>query len=171
MEFVVKSHTGKKATITVEEMEEGRLFAIERDGQRRVVDYVQQAPGVFSLLIDGVSYEAFLSRVGDDFRLVVEGEYYHMGVRETEGPEDTAEDGPTGPVEIRSVIPGRIVSCLVREGDVVHPGQGLVVVEAMKMENEMKAPVGGRIAVVAVTAGQTVEANTLLARIEPEEGK
>jgi biotin carboxyl carrier protein len=169
MEFVVKSHAGKKFAIAVEEIEEGRLFAVERDGERRVVDLVQQAPGVFSLLINGISYEAFLSRVGDEFRLVVEGEYYHLGVRETEGPEDTAEDGPQGPVEIRSIIPGRIISVLVREGDVVHPGQGLVVVEAMKMENELKSPVGGRVAVVSVAAGQTVEANALLARIEPEE--
>ena len=78
-------------------------------------------------------------------------------------------DGPGrsgGPTEIRAVIPGRIVSVAVGRGDAVVAGRQLAVVEAMKMQNELRAPCGGTIGEVAVIAGQTVEVGDLLLRIE-----
>jgi biotin carboxyl carrier protein len=59
-------------------------------------------------------------------------------------------------------MPGRVVRVLVGEGDEVAPGQGLVVIEAMKMENELKSPRPGRVREVAVGEGQAVEAGALL---------
>jgi biotin carboxyl carrier protein len=68
----------------------------------------------------------------------------------------------TGPVSIVSPMPGRIVKVLVSAGDVVAAWQGLVVVEAMKMENELRAPRAGTIAEVRVREGAPVEANVVL---------
>jgi biotin carboxyl carrier protein len=68
----------------------------------------------------------------------------------------------TGPRSIVSPMPGRIVKVLVREGDVVAAQQGLVVVEAMKMENEVRAPRAGQVSAVKVVEGMSVEAKSVL---------
>ena len=68
----------------------------------------------------------------------------------------------TGPRSILSPMPGRIVKVLVREGDVVAAQQGLVVVEAMKMENELRAPRAGQVSAVKVVEGMLVEAKAVL---------
>ena len=68
----------------------------------------------------------------------------------------------TGPRSIVSPMPGRIVKVLVREGDVVAAQQGLVVVEAMKMENELRAPRAGQVSAVKVVEGMSVEAKSVL---------
>jgi biotin carboxyl carrier protein len=68
----------------------------------------------------------------------------------------------TGPRSIVSPMPGRIVKVLVREGDAVTAHQGLVVVEAMKMENELRAPRAGTVSAVKVVEGMSVEARAVL---------
>jgi len=71
-----------------------------------------------------------------------------------------------GRVEIRAVIPGRIVAVAVVAGDEVDRGDRLLVVEAMKMQNEIRAPRAGRVASVRVGAGQTVELRDVLVELE-----
>ncbi|MFN7147737.1 MAG: biotin/lipoyl-containing protein, partial [Myxococcota bacterium] len=63
-------------------------------------------------------------------------------------------------------MPGRVVRLLVKPGDVVRKGQPVIVVEAMKMENEMKSPIDGTVAEVLISEGQAVEAGTKLVRVE-----
>ena len=70
--------------------------------------------------------------------------------------------GHGGPLEVRAIIPGRIVAVSVAEGDTVVAGQQLLVIEAMKMQNELRAPRAGRVERIAVGAGQTVELGVLL---------
>ena len=72
----------------------------------------------------------------------------------------------TGPRSIVSPMPGRIVKVLVKAGEMVAAHQGLVVVEAMKMENELRAPRAGRVTEVKVVDGMSVEANAVLVRFE-----
>jgi biotin carboxyl carrier protein len=71
-----------------------------------------------------------------------------------------------GPLELRAIIPGRVVSVDVADGDVVEAGQRVLVVEAMKMQNELRAPRAGTIGRLAVGAGQTVELGDLLLAVE-----
>jgi biotin carboxyl carrier protein len=71
-----------------------------------------------------------------------------------------------GPAQIKAQMPGRIVNVLVAAGDAVKAGQGIVIVEAMKMENEVKAPKDGKVVEVKVVAGQTVEKGVLMIVIE-----
>jgi biotin carboxyl carrier protein len=70
-----------------------------------------------------------------------------------------------GPAEVRAIIPGRVVSVAVTAGDVVTAGQRLLAVEAMKMENELRAPRAGTVEKVAVAVGQTVELGDVLVEI------
>ena len=72
----------------------------------------------------------------------------------------------TGPQRLMAPMPGKIVRVLVALGDVVEAGQGLVVVEAMKMENELRAAKAGRVASIAVAEGQSVDAGAVLAVVE-----
>jgi biotin carboxyl carrier protein len=74
--------------------------------------------------------------------------------------------GPDGPRRILAPMPGRIVKVLVKPGETVVARQGLVVVEAMKMENELRAPAAGIVRAVCVIEGAAVEANSVLIEIE-----
>jgi biotin carboxyl carrier protein len=71
-----------------------------------------------------------------------------------------------GNVDVRSTMPGRVTAVLVKEGETIRAGQGLVVVEAMKMENEIPAPKDGRVSGIRVKAGDSVEAGALLVNVE-----
>ncbi|HEY0997802.1 MAG TPA: biotin/lipoyl-containing protein [Gemmatimonadaceae bacterium] len=77
-----------------------------------------------------------------------------------------ATAGATGPAPLKAPMPGLIVRVNVQPGDAVQPGQGLVVMEAMKMENELKASAAGRVKSVLVAPGTAVEKGALLVELE-----
>lgn len=104
--------------------------------------------------------------VVDGWRIEVEIESERrasLRERARRGREDTARGGPT---EVRAIIPGQVVSVSVVPGDAVVAGQQLLVVEAMKMQNELRAPRDGVISRVAVGAGVTIEVGDLLLVLE-----
>lgn len=76
-----------------------------------------------------------------------------------------AAAGPTGPAPLLAPMPGLIVRVAVAEGDVVHAGQGLVVMEAMKMENELRSPSAGTVKAVRAAPGTAVEKGAVLVEI------
>ena len=86
-----------------------------------------------------------------------------LRARANRGQEAAARGGPT---EVRAMIPGRIVAISVVAGDTVMAGQQILVVEAMKMQNELRAPRDGTVGRVAVGAGVTVEVGDLLLVLE-----
>ena len=77
-----------------------------------------------------------------------------------------AAAAPTGPAPVRAPMPGLIVRVNVKVGDVVEAGQGVVVMEAMKMENELRAIAPGRVKSIEVGPGATVEKGSLLVALE-----
>jgi biotin carboxyl carrier protein len=117
---------------------------------------------VYSVLIQGRSYEFRLNGESADFRgLTVPVEL--ADVRDSRAGK---EGSHAGPLKIQAAMPGKVIRVLVSEGDMVEPGQGIVVVEAMKMQNEMKSSRSGRVTHLRVKAGATVGAGELLALIE-----
>jgi biotin carboxyl carrier protein len=78
----------------------------------------------------------------------------------------TVEQRPVGPQHLTAPMPGKVVRVVLKPGDEVAAGQGVVVVEAMKMQNEIKSPKAGRILEVRVAEGATVNANQVLAVVE-----
>ena len=147
------------------------------DGHYRVVigdqewqvDARLSAQGICSLLIDGVSYVADVADRAGAFLVEVGGESYAIDIEEetrhiirTRGGAAAGNGGHT----VRAPMPGRITHVPVRAGDVVAPGDTLVVVEAMKMENELRATVAGTVREVRVQAGQPVNAGDVLVVIE-----
>jgi pyruvate carboxylase subunit B len=99
----------------------------------------------------------------DGFRYEVEAlDERTRAIRELSG----AAAGPSGPAPFIAPMPGMIVRVAVQVGDVVQAGQGLVVMEAMKMENEIRSPRDGHVKDVVVKEGQAVESGALLILVE-----
>ena len=153
---------------------DGERLVVLVDGRRWVVDSARVDPHVLSLLVqDGDrrrSYEVAVapSRAGGELRVHVGSAAVTVGVDGRRGIGRKDDDGPTqtGPVEVRASMPGRVVRVLVKRGDVVNAGQGLVVIEAMKMENELRAARGGQVVEVRALEAASVEAGALLVVIE-----
>ncbi len=99
----------------------------------------------------------------DGFRYEVEAlDERTRAIRELSG----ASSGPTGPAPLVAPMPGMIVRIAVQVGDVVQAGQGLVVMEAMKMENELRATSAGTVKAVLATVGSAVEKGAILLELE-----
>jgi biotin carboxyl carrier protein len=108
---------------------------------------------------------------GQNGKLTVAIAGHSLPVEVAEARLDTAAAGggravASGPVSLRAPMPGRLVKLLVKAGEAVKAGQGVLVVEAMKMENELKAPRDGVVKQFHAAEGATVEAGEDLARIE-----
>ena len=99
------------------------------------------------------------------FELLVEDEA-RAALRERASRDRTAAGSAGGRLEIRAIIPGRIVSVAVAPGDTVQAGQTLLAVEAMKMQNELRAPRAGTVTQVSVGTGSTVELGDVLVVLE-----
>ena len=146
----------------------GRIEAAV-DGRSYSLSVSEPQPGLFSILCDGNSYEAVVQQRHGRCRVRIgpwsfEVEPAHPGAADLKSGAARAEQG--GRTTIRSVMPGRVLRVLVQPGQKVTAKQGLVVVEAMKMENEVTAPRDGVVKEVRVTQGRTVETGEILAVIE-----
>jgi biotin carboxyl carrier protein len=133
------------------------------------VDARLTAQGIYSLLIGGVSYVADVVDREGTCLVDVTGEAYEVLVEEqtrwiirTRGGAAGGGHGQT----VTAPLPGKITHVAVRPGDRVQAGDTLVVIEAMKMENELKAAAGGTIAEVRVTPGQAVNPGDVLVVLE-----
>jgi len=141
-------------------------YVVSLDGVEHVVDARKLEADFYSILYEGKSYEVAVETVGPRYivrhganELIVELADASRGGRDELHRRGTLE-------EITSFMPGKIVRVLVAAGDAVEAGQGLVVVEAMKMENEIASPRSGKVKEVAVTPGVTVESGAKLIVLE-----
>ena len=169
-------------------------FDIEINGRARIVSVERAAAGRYRVTVDGTAHLVDAARVGDfglsllmdgrdrasrDVQVAPGGAPGEMLVRldgrtitalvDGRRTGRTSADGGThsrGEQAIVAPMPGRVVRLLVSRGDHVAARQGVVVVEAMKMENELRSPKAGRVKDVAVAAGVSVEAGRVLVVIE-----
>lgn len=137
------------------------------DGAPLEADAVEVAPGVYSILIDGESLEARVEPDGSGLRLTVANREWQVEIRDPRewrrNRSGVAE--AEGRQQVLAPMPGKIVRVLVGAGDAVEAKQGLLVVEAMKMQNEIRSPKSGTVERLLVNEGQTVNAGEVLAII------
>jgi biotin carboxyl carrier protein len=138
-------------------------YALRIDGRAVDVSVSDAGPGYRSLLIGAASHELAVERDGELYRVSFPGASVVVALAETARGSATLAPREQGPARLTAPMPGRIVRVLSSAGADVVAGQGLVVIEAMKMENELRAPRGGRLTEVLVREGQAVEAGALLA--------
>jgi biotin carboxyl carrier protein len=123
-------------------------------------------PGVYSILVDGRVYDARVEEHPDSLVIVIDGYRFETTVRDPRRwSRRSSAGGAEGVQNIMAPMPGKVVRVLVSPGDTVEAGQGLLVVEAMKMQNEMKASRAGKVRSIAAKEGATVLAGEVLATI------
>jgi biotin carboxyl carrier protein len=150
-------------TLRVEVREKDGHYAVVIDGKAHDVDYQETGRDFVSLLLDGRSYEAGLERRPSGCIVHFPADTLDVELSEAARGAAALARKPAGPARVVAPMPGKIVRVLVVPGQEVPAGQGLVVMEAMKMENELRSPRPGSVQQVAVREGQTVETGALLA--------
>ncbi len=158
----------REETIEVRQTGPGR-FEVKLRGAVHVVDAFKHDYGTLSLIVDTASYTAMLDQRAAHVRVRVKDSVYPIEIldeKKLRMRRAAARFTVEGRQTVTAPMPGRIVRVLVRAGDEVREGQGLVVVEAMKMENEMKSPKDGKVVEVLVSEGQAVEGNAKLCVVE-----
>ncbi len=163
-------------------------FDIEIGGRTRQVA-VTRAGGGFIVSVDGAAWPVNVARIDRHTLSLLIGERHishevsvvpdaaagrltvrvgaslvSVGLNDRRGPSRKDDSGrpATGPQRVVAAMPGKVVRVLASPGDVVRASQGLIVLEAMKMENELRAPRDGTVTAVHVREGMSVDAGTLL---------
>lgn len=138
------------------------------DGRPVQIDAVLARRDVLSVIIEGKAYEIKRERTATDMHLWVGPVRYGVVLRDPRSLRSRrgAADDDHGPRKLVAPMPGKIVRILAAEGSEVEPGQGVLVVEAMKMQNEIKSPKKGVVRKVVVEAGAAVNAGDVLAVVE-----
>ncbi len=134
------------------------------------LDWVDRAHGVARLVGDGASIPVLVEGAGHQWEITLGGRRIPVIVRSWRerllAEVDTATQAHAGPVTVNATLPGLIVAVAVESGVEVAEGDSLLTIEAMKMQNEVRAPRAGRVIEVAVVAGQTVATGAALLRLE-----
>ncbi|MGD9563799.1 MAG: biotin/lipoyl-containing protein [Pyrinomonadaceae bacterium] len=148
----------------------GKAIAIV-DGREYALEVSEPENGVYLFKNGGSIAEVFVSpqtRSGEPFQVQTGGHSFEIKLfdpKRLRGSNDAGGHGD-GAAEIRTAMPGKVVRILLEAGTEVAKGDGVLVVEAMKMQNELKAPRDGRIKEITVQEGATVTAGDVLAIIE-----
>jgi len=149
---------------------EGKQFLVEIidekhvsvDGKVYEVDFesVSGQP-VYSLIVDGRSHESYIYQGEENWQVLLRGRLYPVTVEDEREKRLRAAAGggvaETGEFHLRAPMPGLVVAVHVTEGQQIKKGQVILILESMKMQNELKAPRDGTIGRIRVKAGETVE--------------
>jgi len=154
----------------VEIEENGKsVYRVSVDGNEFLVDGKKTGRTNYSLIVDNRSFEIEVDNTDDEYRVLVDGRNYRIHlVDERRVRIGSAHAGVElqGRQSVSVPMPGKIIAVLVSEGDAVDKSQGLVIVEAMKMENEVRSPIAGVVKEIKVKPGDTVEDGAVLIVVE-----
>lgn len=124
------------------------------------------APELYSILLDGASYEVLVEEQRQEYAVTLAGQQFHVQVEDERTRRlNAGRKGPlipSGELVVKAPIPGLVVKVLVQEGDDIPEDHPLVILEAMKMENEIRSLRAGVVRSVDVAAGQRVEQGAAL---------
>jgi biotin carboxyl carrier protein len=159
------SVNGRDHRVELEQQDIGNWLCTV-DGDQIAVNASATASGVLSLLIAGQSYEVVLNAAQQ--QIIVGRDRYAVEVRDPRSWRSRrARTGAgEGPKKIIAPMPGKVVRVIAPENSEVEQGGGVVVIEAMKMQNELKSPKNGRVAKLLAVEGAAVNAGDVLAVIE-----
>ena len=122
------------------------------------------------VIIDGEEFEVDVEIEGETYRATIEGQTFEFLIPESKGGAPRKRGSGGGRKRSGTVsasMPGKVVTVEVNEGDFVEEGQTVLILEAMKMQNEVAAPISGTVSAVHCEDGMNVEANVPLIVIEP----
>lgn len=150
--------------VNIEEDDSG--VVVEISGEEYPVEYTKLDDNLYSIIINDKSFTIGTFKQGKQIQVFHAGNLYEL---EAISDRELSKSGAMGSgLEIISPMPSRVVKLLKSEGDTVEEGESVVVVEAMKMESELKALQAGKIKTIKVSEGDAVEAKTLLVVLTEE---
>jgi biotin carboxyl carrier protein len=157
----------REVRITVEEVGVAR-YMVRGDDKEYLVDAHQVQDSVWSILHGTDSFEADVQRKGDDYEVLIGGDCHKFTLMNEQLKALSRAGGKAaaGKALVTSPMPGKVVKLLVDEGEEVQNDQGVIVVEAMKMENELKSAVAGKVKEIFVKEGEVVESGAKLLLVE-----
>jgi len=170
-EYTLPGADGEQKVISVESLDDGG-YRVILDGKPMELRAREVGGREYHLLHDGRSVNALVAGVAPDLTVYLDGEAAPVRLlNERQAARQAASGGSSdraadGTVSINAPMPGQVVKCLVAEGEAVTSGQGVIVVEAMKMENELRSTVDGTIKAFKVAEGDNVDAGECLLLIE-----
>ena len=147
MNYEVGEKKGASVRVSLRETGEG-VYEVTLDGKTVHVDAVRSTPNIYSIIEDGQQFEAMVDEKGaHGFDVLVAGRIFHLEALDerTKLLAQTGASAPTGPQTVVAEMPGKVVKLAVAAGEAVREGQGVVIVEAMKMENEIPSPIAGTV--------------------------
>jgi|SRR5512139_3965796 biotin carboxyl carrier protein len=158
----------REAKVSVEELG-GSGYKVTIDGREHVVDAHQVANRLWSVVYGNASFEVDVTQVpGDEFEVLINGDCHKFSLmnEQRRAMIRAGGKGSAGKAMVSSPMPGKVVKLLVAEGQEVEAGQGVIVVEAMKMENELKSALPGKVKEIFVKEGDVVESGAKLLLVE-----
>ena len=171
MNYEVSEKNGESLRVGLREIGEGE-YEVTIGGELVHVDAVRSGRTIYSVIEDGQQFEAVVDEKGaHGFDILVGGRIFHLeSVDErTQLLAGSAVSVASGPQTVAAEMPGKVASVSCEVGAEVSEGQGVMVIEAMKMENQIASPVDGVVVEIAVSVGDTVEAGATLFVVEPPE--
>jgi biotin carboxyl carrier protein len=152
-------------TRTVEVARANGRMTCSIDGTALDADAIEITPGMYSILIDGQSFEARVAPEPGRLSIQVAQQEYSVKIQDARSWPGKRGGGSAfqGRQQVVAPMPGKIVRVLAKAGERIEAGQGLVVVEAMKMQNEVRSPKSGQVERILVGEGQSVNAGEVLA--------
>ena len=125
---------------------------------------------LYSLLMDNLSWEMLVERSGDEYRVLIDGELHVVNIQDERTRKlakgEAMVAAGAGEIQLKAPMPGLVRGVSVNVGDAVVSRQGVVILEAMKMENELRASRDGTVAEIHAREGMSVEAGALLVVIQ-----
>ena len=144
---------------------------ISVNGQMQEVDFesVSGQP-VYSMLIDGKSYESYVYETEEGWQVLTRGRQYNLTIEDEREKRLRAAAGggvaESGEFHLKAPMPGLVVAIPVNEGDKVEKGQVILILESMKMQNELKSPKSGTVGRIRVKQGEKVEQRQALMSVQ-----
>jgi biotin carboxyl carrier protein len=168
---IVARHGSREETVKLEI--DGDGYHIQIGGREYEVDAIALGNGVYSLLIEGKQYEVAVAHLGEGrYEVLDSTSEEHVEVMDPLAflaLKGRDAEGRGGPRRVTAYMPGQVMEILAKEGEIVTTGQGILVLEAMKMKNEIQAESDGVLSKILVETGQTVEGGDPLFEIGPME--
>jgi biotin carboxyl carrier protein len=158
---------GKSVPIDI--IKENGKYSLTIGDESFTVDAVRTKHRLISLLVEGKSYEAGVDKKGNSFSVSFYNDTIHFELfeaRKYKATEFTRKSVPSGPLKVLAPMPGKIVKVAVVENSRVNQGDALLVMEAMKMQNELKAPRAGLVKKIQVKEGEPVSPSQILLILE-----
>jgi biotin carboxyl carrier protein len=163
------SEGGETVRIELAEVGEG-VYDLGFEGETVRVDAAKSGRTIYSIIENGRQFEAMVEERGaHGFDILISGRLFHLEAVDERSKvlAEQARFVAEGPQSVEAQMPGKVVKIHVAAGARVEEGQGVVVVEAMKMENEIVSPIDGIVKEIPVSEGQTVETGATLFVVVP----